>query len=64
MIRVPLPEGHNDTTRCYPRTLLEAFPCDARAANPIEYHPVATGRRFFFALLVALLVLCIAVLQG
>lgn len=64
MIRVPLPDGHNDTTARFHRTLLEAFPCDARAANPIEYHPGAPGRRFFFALLVALLVLCIAVLQG
>jgi len=29
--------AHNDTTRCYPRTLSEAFPlCDARSAQAIH----------------------------
>lgn len=64
MIRVPLPDGHNDTTARFHRTLLDAFPCDARAANPIEHHPCAPSGRFFYVLFGVLLVLCIAVLTG
>ncbi|MBS0227629.1 MAG: hypothetical protein JSS23_02920 [Proteobacteria bacterium] len=32
MTRIPLPPGHNDTGKRYPRTLSEAFPCDAHEA--------------------------------
>ena len=38
MKRIKLPHNHNDTTRCYPRTMREAFPNDASYAEFIE-HP-------------------------
>ena len=33
---IKLPRHHNDTTRCYPRTMREAFPNDASYAEYIE----------------------------
>ncbi len=35
MKRVTLPAGHNGTFRSFPRSLNEAFPCDARSAQAI-----------------------------
>jgi len=35
MTRVNLPAGHNGTFRSFPRSLNEAFPCDARSAQAI-----------------------------
>ena len=35
MKRVTLPAGHNGTSRSFPRSLNEAFPCDARSAQAI-----------------------------
>ena len=35
MIRVPTPADLNDTTARHPRTLLEAFPCDASQAQAV-----------------------------
>ena len=32
MTRIPTPADHNHTTDRFRRTLMEAFPCDARAA--------------------------------
>lgn len=31
-IRVCLPDDHNDTTQCHPRTLAQAFPAHAQQA--------------------------------
>lgn len=42
MSRVHLPADHNHTVACYKRTLLEAFPCDARAA--IALHRTVSDR--------------------
>lgn len=36
MIRVPTPADLNETTSRFPRTLDEAFLCDARRANAFE----------------------------
>lgn len=38
----------NPTTRRYPRTLLEAFPCDASNANPIQRYRQPLPKRLFF----------------
>ena len=35
MTRHKLPAGHNGTFRSFPRSLNEAFPCDARSAQAI-----------------------------
>lgn len=35
MNRVTLPAGHNGTFLSFPRSLNEAFPCDARSAQAI-----------------------------
>ena len=35
MNKVTLPVGHNGTFRSFPRSLNEAFPCDARSAQAI-----------------------------
>lgn len=43
MIRVPTPEGHNHAIARYPRTMQEAFPCDARQA--VAMHCVSRSRR-------------------
>lgn len=37
----------NPTTRRYPRTLLEAFPCDASNANPIQRYRQPLPKRLF-----------------
>lgn len=41
----------NPTTRRYPRTLLEAFPCDASNANPIQRYRQPLPKRLFFGFL-------------
>lgn len=40
----------NPTTRRYPRTLLEAFPCDASNANPIQRYRQPLPKRLFWFL--------------
>jgi len=37
MKRIKLPRDHNHTTRCYPRTMREAFPNDADYSEYIDY---------------------------
>lgn len=34
---IKLPRDHNDTTRCYPRSMREAFPNDANYSEYIDY---------------------------
>ena len=38
MKRIKLPKNHNYTTRCFPRSMREAFPNDASYSDFIE-HP-------------------------
>ena len=57
----------NTTTRRYPRTLLEAFPCDASNANPIQRYRQPLPKRLFFFLARngwAVLLLCAFVFSG
>ena len=57
----------NTTTRRYPRTLLEAFPCDASNANPIQRYRQPLPKRLFFFLArngLALVLLFVFVFAG
>jgi hypothetical protein len=47
-----LPEDHNNTVRCYPRTLEEAFPKSADYAEAIEHYRASDSGLFDFVLLV------------
>lgn len=47
-----LPKEHNDTVRCYPRTLEEAFPKSAQYAQAIEHYRAGGSGLFEFVLLV------------
>jgi hypothetical protein len=42
----------NDTTRCYPRTLDEAFPKSAEYAQAIEHYPSGSSGLFEFILFI------------
>ena len=44
MIRITLPPNHNNTTRCYPRTLSDAFQNDISYAQYIESPPETISR--------------------
>ena len=54
-----LPKEHNDTVRCYPRTLDEAFPGSSDYAQAIEHYRASdSGLLEFVLLIVGLGMLC------
>lgn len=47
-----LPKDHNNTVRCYPRTLEEAFPKSPSYAEAIEHYDTGGSGLFEFVLLI------------
>jgi hypothetical protein len=47
-----LPKEHNDTVRCYPRTLDEAFPRSPDYAQAIEHYRASDSGLFEFVLVI------------
>ena len=47
-----LPKDHNNTGRCYPRTMEEAFPKSVDYAQAIEHYRASDSGLFDFVLLV------------
>jgi hypothetical protein len=45
-------ENINDTTRCYPRTLEQAFPSSPEYAQAIEHYPHGGSGLFEFILVI------------
>ena len=47
-----LPKEHNDTVRCYPRTLEEAFPKSPDYAQAVEHYRASDSGLFEFVLVI------------
>jgi len=47
-----LPKDHNNTVRCYPRTMEEAFPNSAEYAQTVEHYRASDSGIFEFILLI------------
>jgi len=57
-----LPKDHNNTVRCYPRTLEEAFPRSVDYAQAIEHYRASDSGIFEIVLLIIGLGLLCAVI--
>jgi len=47
-----LPKDHNNTVRCYPRTMEEAFPKSVDYAQAIEHYRASDSGLFEFLLVI------------